>query len=445
MVTTELRRADGREIPCVVRFLAVPLPDGLEFSSFSSDLAAHRSTDEDEELLRERHARVVELLEAEEGNSEPVELDGPLAGIVVTFRSSAPGLITPDERLEDALERTERVEHEVGDMREPVTRLETQMGGLASQVEQAFKAMAELRLDIEKALAAGRDARQLAVDAQREADTTRRALAALRPAAGGVDPNGDDPAPPARPPRQGFDDSPVPMATLTLQGNFMELNPGFSALVGYSEEEFASARWPSNVDRARLTEHKAAPEAAGGGRSRGRARGARVHAQRRAGGGAERANVARAYPGWGTRPPPFDARRPLKRGSGLKPGPRSADFIPMLDVDAALMRVIEVEGSDLHLKVPMPPHIRRQGVLEAIPGEEGLKPEDTERILFHMLKNDEKLDEFSRESEVDFSYSLPGVARFRVNAFRQRGLGLDGLPRDPLPDQDRSRSCCCPR
>ena len=204
VVTTELRRADGREIPCVVRFLAVPLPDGLEFSSFSSDLSADRPPEETEELLRERHARVVELLEAEDGNTDPVELDGPQAGIVVTFRSTAPGLVTPDALLEDALERTERVEHEMVDMREPVSRLETQMGGLASQVEQAFKAMAELRSDIEKALAAGRDARQLAVDAQREADTTRRALAALRPVAGGVDPNGDEPAAPARPPRAGL-------------------------------------------------------------------------------------------------------------------------------------------------------------------------------------------------------------------------------------------------
>jgi twitching motility protein PilT len=93
----------------------------------------------------------------------------------------------------------------------------------------------------------------------------------------------------------------------------------------------------------------------------------------------------------------------------------------MLDVDAALMRVIEVEGSDLHLKVPMPPHIRRQGTLEPIEGEENLTPEETERVLFHILKNDEKLEEFRRENEVDFSYSLPGVARFRVNAFRQRG------------------------
>ena len=265
VLATELRRADGRAFPCVVRFLAVSLADGLEFSSFSSDLATDRPREESEALVRERHARVVELLEAEEGNEDPVELEGSLAGIVVTFRSSAPGPVSPDELLEDALERTERTEREVDDMREPVTRLETQVGGLATQVEQAFRAMAALRTDIEQALAEGRDTRQLAVDAQREADTTRRALAALRPVAGGVDPNGEDPVEPARPARPGFDDSPVPMATLTLQGTFMELNPGFCELVGYSEREFASARWPSNVDRSRLEEHRQLREQLAGG------------------------------------------------------------------------------------------------------------------------------------------------------------------------------------
>jgi twitching motility protein PilT len=91
------------------------------------------------------------------------------------------------------------------------------------------------------------------------------------------------------------------------------------------------------------------------------------------------------------------------------------------DVDDALMRVIENEGSDLHVKVPSPPLIRRHGKLEALEGEEALTPEVTEQVLMHVLTNESKLDEFGRENEVDFSYSLPGVARFRVNAFRQRG------------------------
>ena len=93
----------------------------------------------------------------------------------------------------------------------------------------------------------------------------------------------------------------------------------------------------------------------------------------------------------------------------------------MFDIDAALMRVIETEGSDLHLKVPSRPIIRRHGKLEPIADSEQLRPNDTERTLFHMLTDENKLESFRSEREVDFSYSIPGVARFRVNAFVQRG------------------------
>ena len=93
----------------------------------------------------------------------------------------------------------------------------------------------------------------------------------------------------------------------------------------------------------------------------------------------------------------------------------------MFDIDAALMQVIEQEGSDLHLKVPARPVIRRHGRLEAIEGSEPLSAEDTEATLHHMLTDEAKLDSFRAEREVDFSYAVPGVARFRVNAFVQRG------------------------
>jgi twitching motility protein PilT len=92
-----------------------------------------------------------------------------------------------------------------------------------------------------------------------------------------------------------------------------------------------------------------------------------------------------------------------------------------LDVDQLLTRVVEVEGSDLHLKVPSLPLIRRHGELEPIPDSEPLKPDVTEQVLYHMLTDEDKLEEFRHQHEVDFSYSIPGVARFRVNAFRQRG------------------------
>jgi twitching motility protein PilT len=93
----------------------------------------------------------------------------------------------------------------------------------------------------------------------------------------------------------------------------------------------------------------------------------------------------------------------------------------MFDVHAALQRLLAEDGSDLHLKVPSPPVMRRNGVLEPIPGEEGLRPDDTQNVLHEILTDRDKLDEFRVEQEVDFSYSVPGLARFRVNAFRQRG------------------------
>src|SRR5881227_2588150 len=91
------------------------------------------------------------------------------------------------------------------------------------------------------------------------------------------------------------------------------------------------------------------------------------------------------------------------------------------DLDHALRYLIAAEGSDLHLKVPSYPLIRLHGHLEPIPGTERLYPEDTERALQEMLHDADKLGEFHAENEVDFSYSVEGLGRFRVNAFHQRG------------------------
>jgi twitching motility protein PilT len=93
----------------------------------------------------------------------------------------------------------------------------------------------------------------------------------------------------------------------------------------------------------------------------------------------------------------------------------------MLDLDAALHHLIAEEGSDLHLKVPSRPLIRAHGALQALPASAPLNPEDTASILEHMLTDPERRAEFEREGEVDFAYVVDGLARFRVNAFRQRG------------------------
>src|SRR3984957_3359375 len=94
----------------------------------------------------------------------------------------------------------------------------------------------------------------------------------------------------------------------------------------------------------------------------------------------------------------------------------------MIDVDRTLRELVEKEGSDLHMKVGSPPLFRINGELSAAEGSAALVADDTERALKSLLLDDVKLDEFATENEVDFSFEISGVARYRVNAFRQRGV-----------------------
>ena len=92
----------------------------------------------------------------------------------------------------------------------------------------------------------------------------------------------------------------------------------------------------------------------------------------------------------------------------------------MFDIDSALHFLVAGGGSDLHVKVPSPPMIRVDGELTPIPDAEPLKAEDTEHAL-RQIAEETALEEFDRVGEADFSYQVPGLSRFRVNAFRQRG------------------------
>ena len=91
------------------------------------------------------------------------------------------------------------------------------------------------------------------------------------------------------------------------------------------------------------------------------------------------------------------------------------------DIDAALRYVVESEGSDLHVKVASPPMARIHGALKPIEDSDSLSEEETEAALEHILADAALLKEFADEGEVDFSYEIRGLSRFRVNAFRQRG------------------------
>jgi len=92
-----------------------------------------------------------------------------------------------------------------------------------------------------------------------------------------------------------------------------------------------------------------------------------------------------------------------------------------MEIDKLLKRMVNKGASDLHLTVPSPPVLRIDGVL--IPQEDlpPLTAKDVELTL-EQVANQEQRAVFDREWELDFAYSVPGLARFRVNALRQRGL-----------------------
>jgi twitching motility protein PilT len=94
----------------------------------------------------------------------------------------------------------------------------------------------------------------------------------------------------------------------------------------------------------------------------------------------------------------------------------------MFDVEAALRELIDKEGSDLHLKVGSKPLFRVDGNLGPSSNSEQLGADDTEHALKTLLHDEAKLREFADEHEVDFSFELPEIARYRLNAFQQRGV-----------------------
>ncbi len=89
-----------------------------------------------------------------------------------------------------------------------------------------------------------------------------------------------------------------------------------------------------------------------------------------------------------------------------------------------MLRALDAaDGSDLHVKVGSPPHVRVDGHLAPAPFDR-LTPADAERMAFQILPKD-RADEFVETAEADFALSLSGLGRFRVNVFRQRGsVGL---------------------
>ena len=89
-----------------------------------------------------------------------------------------------------------------------------------------------------------------------------------------------------------------------------------------------------------------------------------------------------------------------------------------MDLVDVLLEVLERDASDLHLTVGSPPIIRINGQLERLDYPR-LSANDTRELIYSILSQDQR-QRLENEWEIDFSYSVPGRARFRVNAYFQR-------------------------
>ena len=90
-----------------------------------------------------------------------------------------------------------------------------------------------------------------------------------------------------------------------------------------------------------------------------------------------------------------------------------------IDFAAVLGEVIQQNASDLHLTVGSPPMVRVRGELRGIEGQPQLSSKDTRDIVYGILSNDQR-KRLEEHWQVDFSYSVPRMGRFRVNAYMQR-------------------------
>ena len=95
---------------------------------------------------------------------------------------------------------------------------------------------------------------------------------------------------------------------------------------------------------------------------------------------------------------------------------------PRMELDELLTRVVEIGGSDLHLKLGQPPIVRRDGELGALDGFPPLGPKELNAVLETLTRHlPSKLQEFRQTGELDMAFTHPSLPRFRVNGFRQRG------------------------
>jgi twitching motility protein PilT len=96
----------------------------------------------------------------------------------------------------------------------------------------------------------------------------------------------------------------------------------------------------------------------------------------------------------------------------------------MIDVFKA---AVERQASDIHIVVGKPPMVRVRGSIEMLPGFPELTAEDTKRLIYSILYEDQ-IQRFEEKLELDSSYNVPGLSRFRVNVLLQKN-GVEAVMR----------------
>jgi twitching motility protein PilT len=91
----------------------------------------------------------------------------------------------------------------------------------------------------------------------------------------------------------------------------------------------------------------------------------------------------------------------------------------MTTLPELLQTLVENEGSDLHIATNSPPQVRVHGHLQRLALPE-LQPSDTKQLVYSVLTDSQK-KRFEETMELDFSFGIRGLARFRCNVFNQRG------------------------
>src|SRR5271154_4008086 len=89
------------------------------------------------------------------------------------------------------------------------------------------------------------------------------------------------------------------------------------------------------------------------------------------------------------------------------------------DLDRLLHTLADLDGSDMHIKAGAPPRVRIDGLLRTLENEAEFTEEETLALAREMMPPN-ILQIFEDKREADFAYAVPGLGRFRTNAFYQR-------------------------